>query len=503
MSEHELEKLLGGFAADTLTSEEKQSLYTAALQDQQLFNALADEQALKELLADPDVRRRLLASLEQKSASGTGGSLSWLDWFRRPAGLAFAGGLSAAALAVVLGVRIYQDSLREAAQSIATEEAKPTSPSAPIPPASQPATPQAVEPQAKAKENIAPAIDRQKKDELIDKPAMQERSMPPPSKKERASDVARDSLKQRSRQDEVRRQAEAPVAALSKSAEEAPSPADQKLAASSAQPATAPEPKHIQTPAGGRVAATTTPALSARALFYGEEPGRADTQSMAKEQEQTMKPLAESSPQANRFERKQEGPSQLEQSSGHGRSTQTPRTPLQLCGSRNRWAGARSGCGGGVEEYRAGASRRGSQSRRLSTDLDNGWLLNAATAMARERNRSDLSPNYRWSAAIHSSVDWQRACHPDGSSLSSTVRINHESRNRHGRPALSQPTSRINHRKQSNRLTRTRHLRRQPRSFHNRSGRCRYYPQAVAATAKPRLGPLSRVASPRGHQLFQ
>ena len=70
MSEHDFEKLLGGFAADTLTPEEKQTLYTAALQDQQLFNALADEQALKELLADPDVRRRLLASLEQKSASG-------------------------------------------------------------------------------------------------------------------------------------------------------------------------------------------------------------------------------------------------------------------------------------------------------------------------------------------------------------------------------------------------------------------------------------------------
>ena len=93
MSEHDLEKLLGGFAADTLTSGEKQSLFTAALQDQQLFNALADEQALKELLSDPDVRRRLVASLEQKSASGADDSLSWLDWFRRPAGLAIAGAL--------------------------------------------------------------------------------------------------------------------------------------------------------------------------------------------------------------------------------------------------------------------------------------------------------------------------------------------------------------------------------------------------------------------------
>ena len=120
MSEHDLEKLLGGFAVDTLTPEEKKALYTAALQDQQLFNALTDEQALKELLADPVVRRRLLQTLKQTSTSGVGGSLSWLDWFRRPAGLAFTGGLAAAAFAVVLGVRIYQDSLRQATQSVAT-----------------------------------------------------------------------------------------------------------------------------------------------------------------------------------------------------------------------------------------------------------------------------------------------------------------------------------------------------------------------------------------------
>lgn len=313
MSEHDLEKLLGGFAADTLTPEEKQTLYTAALQDQQLFNALADEQAFKELLADPDVRRRLLASLEQKSASSAGGSLSWLDWFRRPAGLALAGGLSAAALAVVLGVRVYQDSLRYAAESTATEEGKP-------------ATPQAVEPQAKAKENLVPAIDRQKKDGLIDTPAKRERSMPPPSKKERDSDVARDSLKQRSPQDKVRSQAEAPVAARNKSAEELTSPADKKLAASSAQPAAAPEPKQMQPPAGGRVAATVTPALGARALFYGEEPGPADVRSMAKEQEQAMKPLAESAPQANRLERKSEGLSQLGKAAG----TVAQLTPLGL-----------------------------------------------------------------------------------------------------------------------------------------------------------------------------
>lgn len=353
MSEHDLEKLLGGFTADTLTPEEKQTLYAAALQDQQLFNSLADEQAFKELLADPDVRRRLLASLEQKSASGTGASLSWLDWFRRPTGLALASGLSAAALAVVLGIRIYQDSLRHAAELIVTEEVKP-------------ATPQAVEPQAKAKENLAPAIDRQKKDGLIDKPAMQQRSMPPPSKKEQTSDVARDSLKQRRQQDEVRSHAEAPVAARNKSAEELTSPADQKLAASSAQPATTPEPKHIQTPAGGRVAATATPAPSARALFYGGKPGRADTRSMAKEQEQAMKPLAESAPQTNRLERRSEGFSQLGKAAG----TVAQLRPLGL-----RYSFVVRGTDGQEQEVDAATALKSTEPVRLTVEANQDAYL--------------------------------------------------------------------------------------------------------------------------------
>src|SRR6185295_19097292 len=118
--------------------------------------------------------------------------------------------------------------------------------------------------------------------------------------------------------------AETPAAALSRSAEEGRSPADQKLAARSAQPATAPEQKQIQPPAGGQVATTAAPGFSARALFYGGEPGRADTRSMAKEQEQAVNPLAESRPQENRLERKQEGLSQLGKAAG----TVAPLRPL-------------------------------------------------------------------------------------------------------------------------------------------------------------------------------
>src|SRR5207247_10379105 len=116
-------------------------------------------------------------------------------------------------------------------------------PSYPAPTTStaEPATHEAVEPDEKAKGTITPAIDDPKKDTLIDKLAKRERSAAPPSKKERATDVARDSLKQRGEQDEVRTQTEAPVGALSKSAEEVTSPADPKLAASSPPSATVPE----------------------------------------------------------------------------------------------------------------------------------------------------------------------------------------------------------------------------------------------------------------------
>src|SRR5688572_16533686 len=102
MSEHDVEKLLGGFAADTLMPEERIRLYTAAMQDQQVVNALTDEQALKELLADPQVRDRLLRTLQQPAISPEG-SHSWWAWFKRSADFAFAGGLAALLFAGAFG----------------------------------------------------------------------------------------------------------------------------------------------------------------------------------------------------------------------------------------------------------------------------------------------------------------------------------------------------------------------------------------------------------------
>ncbi len=97
MPREDLEKLLGGFATNTLTEEERKALFEAALTDQALFNALADEQALKELLDDPRSRQQLLASLEAKVQAKR--------WFPQPWSWALAGSLAAAVLAVTLVMR--------------------------------------------------------------------------------------------------------------------------------------------------------------------------------------------------------------------------------------------------------------------------------------------------------------------------------------------------------------------------------------------------------------
>ncbi len=60
----EMERLLGGYATDTLSDAEKKLLFEAALEDQELFNALQDEQALRELLADGASRQAIQQALE-------------------------------------------------------------------------------------------------------------------------------------------------------------------------------------------------------------------------------------------------------------------------------------------------------------------------------------------------------------------------------------------------------------------------------------------------------
>jgi len=64
MSREEVQKLLGGYATGTLTAEEQQALFAAALDDQELFDALAREQSLRDLLRDPAAKAEVLAALE-------------------------------------------------------------------------------------------------------------------------------------------------------------------------------------------------------------------------------------------------------------------------------------------------------------------------------------------------------------------------------------------------------------------------------------------------------
>ncbi|MBI4001190.1 MAG: hypothetical protein HY348_05340 [Nitrospira defluvii] len=272
MSEHDLEKLLGGFAADTLMPEERIRLYTAAMQDQQLFNALADEQALKELLADPLVRGRLLRALRKPGTSEAGGTLSWWAWLRRPAGLAFAGGLAAAIFAAAFGTKIYLESLDQGAQPVVTEDATPSTPPTPAPQPSKPAQSSDAEPQLKAKESVDSMSKPAKKDALADKSAERKRMAAPPASQE-----------PRAEQDEARKQV-------------GESPA----------PAVASTPKALQAPSHPPATGTVLPPVSARALFYGSEPGRPDRQGLTAETEQGLNSLSKSAPQANRPEGKAE-----------------------------------------------------------------------------------------------------------------------------------------------------------------------------------------------------
>lgn len=74
MTPEEIHRLLGGYATNALSAEERRSLFEAALEDQELFNALQNEDTLRELLADPvsreQVRRALTASGRSKQRAG-------------------------------------------------------------------------------------------------------------------------------------------------------------------------------------------------------------------------------------------------------------------------------------------------------------------------------------------------------------------------------------------------------------------------------------------------
>lgn len=128
MSREDIQKLLGGYATGTLTPEEQQALFSAALEDQELFDALAREQPLRELLDDPGARAHLLAALDETPEP-------WYARWWRPAALA----LATASVAVLAIVAIRQNARPVPQASVTTmAEVKPAAPAAAsVPEASQ------------------------------------------------------------------------------------------------------------------------------------------------------------------------------------------------------------------------------------------------------------------------------------------------------------------------------------------------------------------------------
>ena len=260
MAEHELEKLLGGFSADTLTAEERQRLYAAALQDQQLFNALADEQALKELLADPAVRRKLLQALAQPH--GARGWRSWLDRLPTRPGLVWAGGVAVGVLAVILGFNVYRQSLRQASETAALEEGRP--PDAPTAPQTTPPMQAPLKGTEVKRSKAAPPAESATPDALTKPLNTREQaaaSRPPEGPRSGVEHAEkREPLRQKESQ-----KLEAPIAALGKSTKEPALSSDLRPAPSA--PASRLD---VQILAQSGEGAASGP--SARALFYGQIP---------------------------------------------------------------------------------------------------------------------------------------------------------------------------------------------------------------------------------------
>ena len=121
MKREDIQKLLGGYATGTLTAEEQQALFEAALEDQELFDALAREQSLRDLLRDPGTRAQLLAALDSPPAHGQ----TFWQWLRRPLAI----GTAVAGMAAVAVVMVRQ-ATQAPKQVMVAEVREPVAPQA-------------------------------------------------------------------------------------------------------------------------------------------------------------------------------------------------------------------------------------------------------------------------------------------------------------------------------------------------------------------------------------
>ncbi len=123
MTQEEIRKLLGGYAANTLTESERAALFEAALEDQELFDALQNEDALRDLLADPVSREQIRQALKP-----TPRRTLWMQpWLI---------GTASVAVVAVIAIAIVTRHREPAATSVPTQMAQsPVEPKLEAPPA--------------------------------------------------------------------------------------------------------------------------------------------------------------------------------------------------------------------------------------------------------------------------------------------------------------------------------------------------------------------------------
>ncbi|RPI11667.1 MAG: hypothetical protein EHM65_06910, partial [Acidobacteriales bacterium] len=140
MRPEDARKLLGGYAAGTLTAQERRALFEAALSDQDLFTELAREQPLKELLEDPRARRELLNAVSEQPSPAR----QLAGWFGRPMFWAAVGSAAAAVVVVGIFLRTGEPPVEQQPVLVAKREAAPAPQleSAPQTPAQKSAQPE-------------------------------------------------------------------------------------------------------------------------------------------------------------------------------------------------------------------------------------------------------------------------------------------------------------------------------------------------------------------------
>ena len=130
MTPEEAHKLLGGYAANTLTERERASLFEAALDDQALFDALHNEDALRELMADPISREQVRLALQPVAPEA-----HRVPWMRRPWFIGTAGIAAAAVVTVAImisqrkaALKIEPTQIAESPVELKPSERKPAEP---------------------------------------------------------------------------------------------------------------------------------------------------------------------------------------------------------------------------------------------------------------------------------------------------------------------------------------------------------------------------------------